>query len=493
MNYPWVKKANRTFIFVLMFQFVFGLVIAYFTDTWTEAFILGALITAFPFLLLLSKPYETFTHHIVAIAVQLNTALHIHQAQGLTEIHFEIFSLLAILIFYRNWKVILTSVLVVAVHHVLFFILQAQSMPFYIFEQGDVYFYILVIHALFAVTEAAVLMYIAHDSFLEATASNTIKQTVDEVLKAPEKFDLSVTLDEKNKELNDFNRLISSFKQFIEQSKLVSNEAIQLAQSAEAATHNIETITTGQTSRVAQINTAVEEMAATNHEVSRQANDSSEHANQANASTIQIQQIIGASNKNVATLEQVITSTAETIQSLSSKCNRIADVMTAITSISEQTNLLALNAAIESARAGEHGRGFAVVADEVRQLATKTRENAEEIHDVVNSLISDANLSVEQMASCIEQVKDTVKNSEQMSLNVENVVEGIAMVTRNIDGVSSSVAMQVDVSQDISDAIRQLTDDTHQQVEEMHTSLEQIHLLQNQIEILHRELNKFVV
>ncbi len=481
------------FLAVLTGQFIFGLIIAFFTNTWGLALLLGGAILAFPVFLITTRPFDPITRHVVAMATQLATALHIQQAQGLTEIHFEVFAMLAVLVFYRDWKMIASALGVVAVHHVLFFILQAQSMPFYLLEESHMYFYILVIHALFATLEAAMLMYMAHDSHKEAEASAVIGQTVNEILSKDGHFNLNVTLTEGNKELEEFNRLIMSFREIIKHARAVSHETSELAVNVTDITCRVNQLTEQSSDKVSMIATAIEQMAVTNEDVAKRAIDVSAHAESAQENTDNMNKIIANSHGNTGDLKNVISATADTIQNLSAKCDRIADVMNSITAISNQTNLLALNAAIESARAGEHGRGFAVVADEVRQLATKTRENAEGISEEVSSLMEDANLSVSQMSACIEKVEGAVELSEQMSSTVAEVSSGITNVTDNIQNVAAAIEQQVSASESISGSAQELHHSSETQSEDMAKTRADVTHLQQQIASLNQELVRFLV
>lgn len=493
MHYPWVQKADATFKIVITAQIIFGCIIGYVMDDLSSALYIGALIAAFPLFLLFNKPGEPITRHVVAIAIQLATALHIHLAQGLTEIHFEIFSLLAVLIFYRDWKIIVTSVVVVAIHHILFFILQANGQSVYVFEAEDVYFYILIIHALFAVIEGGILAYIAKDSYDEAVASLEIKRAVKAVMEQPERLDLTVSVRDDIKELNRFNRLLHAFRTLLEQSKRTATSADDGAQHAAVLATEIQTISQKNTDQVEDISHAVNEMASANADISSRAEDVSDSANSAQDATIEIQRIIQQSHTTIGRLKNVISSTASSVQNLSSKCNRIEEVMSSITSISDQTNLLALNAAIESARAGEHGRGFAVVADEVRQLATKTRENAEGISEVVKSLIEDAGISVTQMDSCINEVDAAVNLSEQMSSAANNVVHNIQQVADNIMSVAAATTEQAEVSDTISSSTQTMKNMSTELAENINMTRKNIANLSQFISELKSELEKFNV
>ena len=72
---------------------------------------------------------------------------------------------------------------------------------------------------------------------------------------------------------------------------------------------------------------------------------------------------------------------------LQARAGEIGSVSRVIRELADQCNLLAVNATIEAARAGEHGRGFAVVADEVRKLAAETKKSADDINQMIKSIL----------------------------------------------------------------------------------------------------------
>ena len=154
---------------------------------------------------------------------------------------------------------------------------------------------------------------------------------------------------------------------------------------------------------------------------------------------------------------------------------------------------MALNAAIESARAGEHGRGFAVVADEVRKLAMKTRENAEQISEITASLTSEASLSVEQMAKCLEQAQCTVTQANEASGMMSGVVQSIQSIVDNMSLVSSAANEQTSVSDSISESTHSLASNSkHLQTASAEVG-EKFQRMQLQIKSLNEEMQRFEV
>jgi len=83
------------------------------------AIILGGAIVSLPVTLALMRPGAATTRHAVAIGQILMSALLIHLGGGRIEVHFHVFVSLAFLALYRDWKVLITASVIVAVDHFL--------------------------------------------------------------------------------------------------------------------------------------------------------------------------------------------------------------------------------------------------------------------------------------------------------------------------------------------------------------------------------------
>ena len=491
MNYPWVKQANAIFTAVLLGQGGLSLIIAFFSDAYFQALFGSLLLAAVPLVLLKVSPYERSTRICVGIAVQLMAALHIQLAMGLTELHFEIFVLLAFLSFYRDWQVVLASVVTVAVHHVLFFVIQSQGGSIYVFEEGHVTFGILVIHALFAVAEAAVLIYVTTQIQKEAVAANAISQTINDILQQDHQFNLSVDIDTNNPALSEFAHLIGSFKDLISRARSTSVDVCEIAQQVKALMTEIESDATANASNVSSIKDAIGKMTHTNESVAKRALEANSLAGQSGENTLSAKETIKGSGDDISILNGNLHEASTTVTELAAMCGKIDDAMASIKTVSDQTNLLALNAAIESARAGEHGRGFAVVADEVRQLATTTSNNADEISGITASLVSEAQQSVDKINHCVERAENTKKSSANAIAHMEDVSESTVKLSQNIDTVAIALEQQADVSASISDSAEKLNESTNTQHHKISEGASSIAKLLEKIEMMNAGLSQF--
>ena len=77
----------------------------------------AAMIAAFPVLLARYRSGSALTRHVVAVGQMLMGGLFIHLTGGRIETHFHVFGSLALLAFYRDWRVLVTASLVVAGDH----------------------------------------------------------------------------------------------------------------------------------------------------------------------------------------------------------------------------------------------------------------------------------------------------------------------------------------------------------------------------------------
>lgn len=125
---------------------------------------------------------------------------------------------------------------------------------------------------------------------------------------------------------------------------------------------------------------------------------------------------------------------------LDNRTSEIASMVASITKIADQTNLLALNAAIEAARAGDSGRGFAVVAQEVRNLASETKDAAEQIVGFVEAIVDsssrisrlsgDSNTSLQSFVTIANQFDHDFDNYANVSGEIYERVSKSKLLNR---------------------------------------------------------------
>lgn len=152
-----------------------------------------------------------------------------------------------------------------------------------------------------------------------------------------------------------------------------------------------------------------------------------------------LQELLFISKKADEAVAEIKVQTNETNES-AQLIQRASDM---ITEISGQTNLLSLNASIEAARAGEAGTGFAVVADEIRDLAVQSKSSAEEIRDIIDTLIDKSNHSVNIMAEVSEsfttqsqKLDETLSLFTELNSEIKSVMKSIHSIAGQTEELS---------------------------------------------------------
>ena len=133
-------RTDRLFAGLLVFQWLAGVATAIWISpkTWIgaesmtnaniwAAIFLGGAIASLPVYFALTRPGQVLTRHLIAVGQMLAGVLLIHLLGGRIETHFHIFGSLAFLAFYRDWRVLITASVVVALDHLVRGIVWPQS------------------------------------------------------------------------------------------------------------------------------------------------------------------------------------------------------------------------------------------------------------------------------------------------------------------------------------------------------------------------------
>ncbi len=392
---------------------------------------------------------------LAGILMMLVSSALIQSQLGLVEMHFHIFATMAVFLIYQRWQPILAALVTTAIYHIGFMFVQMAGvhigdMPIMVFS-GHHDIGIMIVHCIFAICEAVILIYMASLMKKESSANLNIANIIEQV---SNNNDLSVRISQPTSNAEQalntlLEKLSSLFSDYRNIASILVSSSDQIQTATEEATISVEK------SKLRTQDTAVasEQVYRSTKLISENSLASAEVVRAFEKETIQDSEQAMIIMKDMKLLAEDTASVSDSLQALTSDVEAITQLLQSIRGISEQTNLLALNAAIEAARAGETGRGFAVVADEVRTLAKRSSDSTDEIEKVLTNLNESVNKTVESMASGQERTTINVNHTLEISDGLLQRAKDIASIMVSSQTIAEDSKEQEKVVSSISDKV----------------------------------------
>ncbi|MEK6409243.1 MAG: methyl-accepting chemotaxis protein [Acidobacteriota bacterium] len=289
-----------------------------------------------------------------------------------------------------------------------------------------------------------------------------------------------------NKMLDDFSLMLTEVKQI---GLSVSSSATEIL----AAAEQIAVGSQRQADEITNTSSAVEEMAASMNQVSKNADASADAARRALDKAEHGDKSVRDTSEAMSRIDSAVQQTAEKMRLLGIRSSEISEIIDLIDEIAAQTNLLALNAAIEAAHAGEAGLGFSVVADEIRKLAERSARATRDVGNLIKSIQNETSEALTAMEVGMKEVRGGSYLANEASTALRDISEAVRQSSELIEEISAASEEQARVTSNVAGAMQTISSITLETSAGAHQTAQTIEGMVGLADRLNKAISQFKV
>jgi PAS domain S-box-containing protein len=289
------------------------------------------------------------------------------------------------------------------------------------------------------------------------------------------------------------NKMLDNFTAMLTRVKQIGLSVTSSATEILAASEQIAAGSQRQADEITNTSSAVEEMAASMSQVSRNAEASAEAARRALDMAEHGDRSVRDTSEAMVRIDSAVQRTAEKMRLLAKRSSEISEIIDLINDVASQTNLLSLNAAIEAAHAGEAGLGFSVVAEEIRKLAERSARATRDVGSLIKAIQNETSEALEAMENGMKEVRDGSVLANQARQSLQEISGVVRQSAELIEEISAASEEQARVTRNLAGAMQTVSSITLETSAGAHETAQTIQGMVTLTEELNRGISEFRV